>query len=413
MPSSRPQVFGLSKDVTLAVLPRLYMQEVLIELGRRDIDFRQVLITTLHDVMVREYQQLDSQSEPTTPDVTCHVTRRVGYGFYDPSSWAGELVGRRGVPVDRYIESYRGDAHMDAPTDLSMRSVDREEVREQERRDTKESYQIVTARRTDQERWSHAHAYTEYNTHRQEMSHDHMPQEAENRKIFDRPSSEDEDKSPLERRDEYGRDPSTSSVSQDEEYRYREQEENNATLSSDASTSPDTRPPDRHSQSSITATSSECTAAQETPQSQYQNQPEVNVSDTTNRPTSLGSRFIYRKSGRSYSRKKITHNLPTLPVPQQSISSSQTQTETDEDGHLRFSAASMQRVPRGKRKTDKKDVCKSIATVPADEATSSKRSKRHDSGDLTVHHTNGISPAYQRPSEDKIEVEYSSRDIRR
>ncbi|CAH1250326.1 REST [Branchiostoma lanceolatum] len=274
MPSSRPQVFGLSKDVTLAVLPRLYMQEVLIELGRRDIDFRQVLITTLHDVMVREYQQLDSQSEPTTPDVTCHVTRRVGYGFYDPSPWAGELVGRRGVPVDRYIESYRGDTHMDAPTDLSMRSVDREEVREQERRDTKESYQIVTARRTDQERWSHAHAYTEYGTHRQEMSHDHMPQEAENRKIFDRPSSEDEDKSPLERRDEYGRDPSTSSVSQDGEYRCREQEENNATLSSDTSASPDTRPPDRHSQSSIAETPSPCTGPQETSTSQYQDQSE-------------------------------------------------------------------------------------------------------------------------------------------
>ncbi|XP_019620768.1 PREDICTED: uncharacterized protein LOC109467264 [Branchiostoma belcheri] len=409
MPPGRPQVFGLSKDVTLAVLPRLYMEEVLTELGRRDIDYRQVLITTLHDVMVREYQQLDSQSGPTTPDVTCHVTRRVGYGgMYDPWPWAGELVGRRGAPIEMYIESYsEGDTHTDAPTDLSMRSVNSKDLKDPERRDTRERYHITTARRTDEEQWNHEQAYTRYNTHRQEMSHDSMPQAAEIRHILERPSSEDENPSPLESREEYGRHLSTSPVSQDGEHRCREQEETNATLSSDASASPDTG----QSLNSNTTTSTTCTVPERTP-SGHGDQVEENTDD----PGRLVSieRYIRWRSRKGYSRKKITHNLPTLPVPQHLLSSNQKQTETD-DSPLNVSTASVQKKPKGKRK----DACESQTAGATDEAVSSKRPKRRASSDLTVRHANGpteppvseeqTSP-FRRPPETQI-VQYRDLSI--
>ncbi|XP_035663108.1 uncharacterized protein LOC118406859 [Branchiostoma floridae] len=128
----------------------------------------------------------------------------------------------------------------------------------------------------------------------------------------------------------------------------------------------------------------------------------MDASDSTNRSLPLGARRINYWKG--YSRRKITHDLPTLPVSQPYMPSSLSP--------LHISTASAQKVPTGKRKTDKEDACMPPTTAAADEATSSKRSKRHESGDVTVHHANGpteppvssekdMSP-YQTPSENEI-----------
>ncbi|CAH1250444.1 Hypp8857 [Branchiostoma lanceolatum] len=59
---------GLSREVTLAVLPRLYMEEVVTELRRRNIstdtgaagNCRERLLGILQDVMEQEYHRADT-----------------------------------------------------------------------------------------------------------------------------------------------------------------------------------------------------------------------------------------------------------------------------------------------------------------------------------------------------------------
>ncbi|XP_078662828.1 uncharacterized protein LOC144906438 [Branchiostoma floridae x Branchiostoma belcheri] len=57
---------GLSKDVTLAVLPRLYLEEILIELTRRNISTeyssREHLVTVLRDVIEYEYRTANPEA---------------------------------------------------------------------------------------------------------------------------------------------------------------------------------------------------------------------------------------------------------------------------------------------------------------------------------------------------------------
>ncbi|CAH1250859.1 ZNF782 [Branchiostoma lanceolatum] len=56
---------GLCKEVSLSVLPRLYMEEIMIELGRRNIDVRgegvskDDLVTILFELMTLEYREID------------------------------------------------------------------------------------------------------------------------------------------------------------------------------------------------------------------------------------------------------------------------------------------------------------------------------------------------------------------
>ncbi|XP_078663012.1 uncharacterized protein LOC144906527 [Branchiostoma floridae x Branchiostoma belcheri] len=65
---------GLSRDVTMAVLPRLYLEEVILELSRRDINIggfhtgKDHLISVLKHLMAREYADLgrgESQTKET------------------------------------------------------------------------------------------------------------------------------------------------------------------------------------------------------------------------------------------------------------------------------------------------------------------------------------------------------------
>ncbi|CAH1250442.1 Hypp8856 [Branchiostoma lanceolatum] len=68
MSEIKEDLCGLSRDVTLAVLPRLYMEEVVTELGRRNIstdagatgNCRERLLGILQDVMEQEYHRADT-----------------------------------------------------------------------------------------------------------------------------------------------------------------------------------------------------------------------------------------------------------------------------------------------------------------------------------------------------------------
>ncbi|XP_078582623.1 uncharacterized protein LOC144865652 [Branchiostoma floridae x Branchiostoma japonicum] len=70
---SRQQfICGLSHEVTIAVLPRLNMQELMFELDRRiqNLDkqtrIKDRLVSILRDVMLEEYRQFERKSEETT-----------------------------------------------------------------------------------------------------------------------------------------------------------------------------------------------------------------------------------------------------------------------------------------------------------------------------------------------------------
>ncbi|XP_035699457.1 zinc finger protein 578-like isoform X2 [Branchiostoma floridae] len=75
---SRQQEFicGLSHEVTIAVLPRLTMDELMIELNRRvqnmdkENSIKDRLINFLRDVMLEEYRQLERVSEVSSPEET-------------------------------------------------------------------------------------------------------------------------------------------------------------------------------------------------------------------------------------------------------------------------------------------------------------------------------------------------------
>ncbi|KAI8487088.1 hypothetical protein Bbelb_351580 [Branchiostoma belcheri] len=82
---------GLSRDVTMAVLPRLYLEEVILELSRRDINIggfhtgKDHLISVLKHLMAREYADLgpgESQTKETgsrnTKDKTVGVEHDLG-----------------------------------------------------------------------------------------------------------------------------------------------------------------------------------------------------------------------------------------------------------------------------------------------------------------------------------------------
>ncbi|XP_066264833.1 zinc finger protein 37-like [Branchiostoma lanceolatum] len=69
--SQKEQPYGLSKVVTLAVLPRLYMEELVLELGRRNVaaqnsSNREDLINTLADVIMHEFCGLTTVSFQNT-----------------------------------------------------------------------------------------------------------------------------------------------------------------------------------------------------------------------------------------------------------------------------------------------------------------------------------------------------------
>ncbi|XP_078582903.1 uncharacterized protein LOC144865793 [Branchiostoma floridae x Branchiostoma japonicum] len=78
---SRQQEFicGLSHEVTIAVLPRLNMEELMFELNRRiqnldkENSIKDRLVSILRDVMLEEYRQLKSQSEMTMPERDCET----------------------------------------------------------------------------------------------------------------------------------------------------------------------------------------------------------------------------------------------------------------------------------------------------------------------------------------------------
>ncbi|XP_035662245.1 zinc finger protein 626-like [Branchiostoma floridae] len=69
---------GLSREVTIAVLPRLNMEELMFELNRRiqnldkENSIKDRLVSILRDVMLEEYRQLESMSdsEVSSPDQT-------------------------------------------------------------------------------------------------------------------------------------------------------------------------------------------------------------------------------------------------------------------------------------------------------------------------------------------------------
>ncbi|XP_078583360.1 uncharacterized protein LOC144866037 [Branchiostoma floridae x Branchiostoma japonicum] len=69
------RICGLSKDVTLSVLPRLHFEELLVELRRREIDARGILVRVLKGVMVLEYQE---QEECLAEGETSSKTSSIG-----------------------------------------------------------------------------------------------------------------------------------------------------------------------------------------------------------------------------------------------------------------------------------------------------------------------------------------------
>ncbi|XP_078663945.1 uncharacterized protein LOC144907045 [Branchiostoma floridae x Branchiostoma belcheri] len=71
MSTPTPTLQGLSRDVTLAVLSRLYTEELMLELSRRNINMgghsinKVLLVCVLRDVMTKEYR--DSESDKNAP----------------------------------------------------------------------------------------------------------------------------------------------------------------------------------------------------------------------------------------------------------------------------------------------------------------------------------------------------------
>ncbi|XP_035663389.1 zinc finger protein 436-like [Branchiostoma floridae] len=76
MPRQQEFICGLSYEVTIAVLPRLNMEELMFELNRRvqvldkENSIKDRLVSILRDVMLEEYRQLQSMSEVRSPDKT-------------------------------------------------------------------------------------------------------------------------------------------------------------------------------------------------------------------------------------------------------------------------------------------------------------------------------------------------------
>ncbi|XP_066265347.1 zinc finger protein 658B-like [Branchiostoma lanceolatum] len=70
-----PKLRGLSEEVTLAVLPRLYIEELILELNRRNIDTnnntnnKERLANILKDVMVLEYKECEEEDRSPSPEV--------------------------------------------------------------------------------------------------------------------------------------------------------------------------------------------------------------------------------------------------------------------------------------------------------------------------------------------------------
>ncbi|KAI8489488.1 hypothetical protein Bbelb_329310 [Branchiostoma belcheri] len=71
--SQKERPYGLSKVVTLAVLPRLYMEELVLELGRRNVaaqnsSNREDLISTLADLIMREFCGLTTENSSNSEE---------------------------------------------------------------------------------------------------------------------------------------------------------------------------------------------------------------------------------------------------------------------------------------------------------------------------------------------------------
>ncbi|KAI8488839.1 hypothetical protein Bbelb_333570 [Branchiostoma belcheri] len=70
-----PKMYGLSQEVTLAVLPRLFTEELLTELSRRNIDTnneaqnRERFVAILKEVMVLEYKEWEEEQRCPSPEI--------------------------------------------------------------------------------------------------------------------------------------------------------------------------------------------------------------------------------------------------------------------------------------------------------------------------------------------------------
>ncbi|XP_066265361.1 zinc finger protein 37-like [Branchiostoma lanceolatum] len=114
---SNPEIraCGLSKDVTLAVLPRLYLEELLIELSRRNISTeyssREHLVTVLRDVIEYEYRTAN-------PDA---VQKAVEYGV----TWGEQQRKRMPFPANPRTEmqQYANEANFPTAYAQTMSSI--------------------------------------------------------------------------------------------------------------------------------------------------------------------------------------------------------------------------------------------------------------------------------------------------
>ncbi|XP_078582934.1 uncharacterized protein LOC144865814 [Branchiostoma floridae x Branchiostoma japonicum] len=90
MPRQQEFICGLSHVVTIAVLPRLNMEELMFELNRRiknldkENSIKDRLVSILRDVMLEEYRVLERRPEKTIPEqereaVTMHENIRTTY----------------------------------------------------------------------------------------------------------------------------------------------------------------------------------------------------------------------------------------------------------------------------------------------------------------------------------------------
>ncbi|XP_078663311.1 uncharacterized protein LOC144906663 isoform X1 [Branchiostoma floridae x Branchiostoma belcheri] len=78
------RICGLSKDVTLSVLPRLHFDELMVELRRREIDARGILVRVLKGVMVLEYQEQEEYlTEAETSSKTSSIADQQSAGTDD------------------------------------------------------------------------------------------------------------------------------------------------------------------------------------------------------------------------------------------------------------------------------------------------------------------------------------------
>ncbi|XP_078582963.1 uncharacterized protein LOC144865830 isoform X1 [Branchiostoma floridae x Branchiostoma japonicum] len=99
--SQKEPPYGLSKVVTLAVLPRLYMEELVLELGRRCIDAqtsssREDLIDTLADVIMREFCGLTTGSvEDSSNNEQPSESREADSGSCGNSTLTTEVLNSR------------------------------------------------------------------------------------------------------------------------------------------------------------------------------------------------------------------------------------------------------------------------------------------------------------------------------